>query len=232
VAIDFLHPIAYADAWTIQQHFHTERVAERRRDTLLLLEHRPVFTMGRRTAASHIPGGEESLRKTGMGVQFVNRGGSITYHGPGQLIGYPIMRLAHFATGPKKYVWLLEEVLIRTLALWEVEAYRIDKQPGLFVQSSQHDAKIASIGVRVDRGITLHGFALNVDLDLTPFSSIVACGLTGCHTTSLATVRHESIPLALVKQQVAEQFAQIFQLTWQTPSEAGDHHLASSVQKC
>jgi len=204
----------YSDAWAFQQQLHGERLVNRRPDTLLLLEHQPVYTLGRRTALSHVPGGEATLRASGAAVESVTRGGSVTYHGPGQLVGYPILKLARCASGPKEYVWLLEEALCRTLAFWEIEGYRIDGKPGVFVGRRQETAKIASIGVRIDRGITLHGFALNVDLDLMPFSSIAPCGLVGWRTTSIAALRRSSVPMRLVMRQVAERFAQLFNLAW------------------
>lgn len=179
------------------------------------LEHQPVYTLGRRTLPSHLREGEAVLRATGVAVEQVNRGGSVTYHGPGQLVGYPILRLSRVASGPKEYVWLLEETLRRTLACWGIESYRVDRKPGLFVTAAQEETKIAAIGVRVDRGVTLHGFALNVDLDLTPFGRIVPCGLEGRSTTSIAALRQSSVPIKLVAQQVAEQFGCLFKLFWQ-----------------
>jgi lipoate-protein ligase B len=150
-------------------------------------------------------------------VQSVNRGGSITYHGPGQLVGYPILRLSQYAPGPKAYVRMLEEVLISTLGLWEIEGFCIDKSPGVWVQSDRGDAKIASIGIRVDQGITQHGFALNIDLDLAPFALITPCGISECRTTSLAELLHSAISLDLVAEQVAEAFSALFNISWTRP---------------
>lgn len=207
-------PLDYADAWSIQQRLHAERVAERRSDTLLLLQHHAVYTLGRRTLPAHLPQGESALRATGAQVAVTNRGGSVTYHGPGQLVGYPIMRLSHSASGPKQYVWLLEETLRCTLRYWGIEAHRISKTPGLFVDVEGRAAKLASIGIRVERGVTLHGFALNVDLDMTPFSRIIPCGLDSYGPTSMAALCRSSVPIRPVAQQVAEHFAHTFQLTW------------------
>ncbi|BFU95182.1 MAG: Octanoyltransferase [Nitrospira sp.] len=207
-------PLDYADAWLLQQRLHAERVADRRSDTLLLLEHRAVYTLGRRTLPTHLPQGESVLQATGAQVVVTNRGGSVTYHGPGQLVGYPVVRLSHSASGPKQYVWLLEETLRCTLAHWGIEARRLTKAPGLFVDVEGRTAKLASIGVRVEHGVTLHGFALNVDLDMTPFSHIIPCGLDQYRPTSMAALRGSSVPVRPVAQQVAEQFADIFKLTW------------------
>jgi lipoate-protein ligase B len=171
--------------------------------------------MGRRTLSAHLRSGEATLRATGAAIEPSNRGGSITFHGPGQLVGYPILNLSHFASGPKEYVWLLEETLRSTLVYWGIESHRVDKTPGLFVGPSQEKAKIASIGIRVDRGITLHGFALNIDLDLTPFSYIIPCGLEAYRTTSIAALRQSSVPVRLIARQVAEQFGRLFNVTWE-----------------
>ncbi len=212
--IRFAEPIPYREAWSLQQKLHAERMAGASPDILLLLEHEPVCTMGRRTAAAHLGIGEGALRERGIALQPVNRGGSITYHGPGQLIGYPILRLSRYAPGPKTYVRLLEDVLIGTLDLWGIEGYRLEKNPGVWVRSRHGEEKIASIGIRVDHGVTLHGFALNVDLDLAPFSYIVPCGLAECRTTSLAKLRHTSISLDLVAEQVAEIFSRLFNVSF------------------
>lgn len=215
------NPVPYQEAWTLQQRLHAERLACTRPDILLLLEHQPVYTMGRRTESAHLGLGETALRQMGATVQTVNRGGSITYHGPGQLVGYPILQLSRYAQGPRSYVRLLEDVLIGTLALWGIEGHRVDKNPGVWVRSDSGDAKIASIGIRIDRGITLHGFALNVDLDLAPFTRIMPCGLADCRTTSLAELCHTSVSVALVAEQIAEIFAGLFKVSWTHPSAEG-----------
>jgi len=232
--VRFSQPIHYAKAWTLQKQLQEERIAERRRDVLLLLEHSPVYTLGRTTLPAHWDCGEEVLRRTGASLQSVDRGGSITYHGPGQVVGYPILRLSDYCSGPKQYVRKLEEVLIHTLARWDIEGYRLEKKPGVWVRWNHADAKIAAIGVRIDHGVTIHGFALNVDLDLSPFSHIMPCGLAQCHITSMAEVRQSTVSSSVVAQQVALEFAQIFNMQWMSPSpdimrrEHHDHHLTST----
>lgn len=232
--VQFSQPIHYAKAWTLQKQLQEERIAERRRDVLLLLEHSPVYTLGRTTLPAHWDCGEEVLRRTGASLQSVDRGGSITYHGPGQVVGYPILKLSDHCSGPKQYVRKLEEVLIHTLARWEIEGYRLEKKPGVWVRWNHADAKIAAIGVRIDHGVTIHGFALNVDLDLSPFSLIMPCGLAQCHITSMAEIRQSAVSSSVVAQQVALEFAQIFIMQWISPSpdimrrEHRDHHLTST----
>jgi lipoate-protein ligase B len=225
--IQFSKPIPYAEAWALQKQLQEERRAERRGDTLLLLEHSPVYTMGRSTQPTHWNCGEEILRRTGASLQSVDRGGSITYHGPGQVVGYPILKLSRYCSGPKQYVRKLEEVLIHTLAQWGIEGYRVEKKPGVWVRWRDADAKIAAIGVRIDHGVTIHGFALNVDLDLFPFSYIVPCGLTACHITSMAEIQQSCVSSSVVAQQVAQEFARTFNIEWMSlPPEImrQEHH--------
>jgi|GraSoiStandDraft_46_1057282.scaffolds.fasta_scaffold41937_2 lipoyl(octanoyl) transferase len=210
----FLQPIPYTEAWALQKQLQKDRIAEKQRDVLLLLEHLPVYTLGRTTQPMHWECGEEILRRTGASLQFIDRGGSITYHGPGQVVGYPIIKLSHYCSGPKQYVWKLEEVLIHTLLRWGVEGYRIKKNPGVWVRWNHADAKIAAIGVRIDHGVTIHGFALNVDLNLFPFSLIRPCGLIQCRITSMAEIRQSPMSATVVAQQVAEEFARIFDIQW------------------
>ena len=216
--VQFSEPTPYAEAWTLQKQLQEERIAERQGDMLLLLEHSPVYTLGRSTQPSHWDCGEEVLRRTGATFQSVDRGGSITYHGPGQVVGYPILKLSHYCSGPKQYVRKLEEVLIHTLSRWGIGGYRVEKKPGVWVRWNHADAKIAAIGVRIDHGVTIHGFALNVDLDLSPFSHIMPCGLAQCHITSMAEVRQSAVSSSVVAQQVAQEFARAFNIHWKSLS--------------
>ena len=224
--VQFPKPVPYAEAWILQQQLQEERIAEKQGDTLLLLEHQPVYTLGRSTKPTHWACGEEILRQTGANVQSVDRGGSITYHGPGQIVGYPILKLSHYCSGPKQYVRKLEEVVIHTLARWGIEGYRVEKTPGVWVRWRDADAKIAAIGVRINHGVTLHGFALNVDLDLSPFSHIVPCGLTACPIISMAEIRQSPLSVSTVAQQVAQEFAQTFNVQWMhlPPETMGQAH--------
>lgn len=207
----------YALAWDLQRRLVEERAIGLRPDQLLLLEHEPVFTVGRRGKAEHWAGLEEE----GHQVHHVERGGSVTYHGPGQLVGYPIVRLNDHCPGPKTYVRLLEEVVIRTLADWGIAGRRVEKLPGVWVGDSAPE-KIAAMGVRINRGVTMHGFALNVDLDLTPFSRITPCGIADCPVTSMAALLGRPVDIRLVRRQVAGHFGQLFDLDWteQEPAEA------------
>jgi lipoate-protein ligase B len=205
--------LPYEEAWDLQRACRAERAADRCRDLLLLMEHRPVYTAGRTTKDHHWPGEDSLAQQTGIPVIRTERGGSITYHGPGQLIGYPILRLSDYCAGPKLYVHRLEDILIATLAEWGIKGHRLDRLPGVWVGLNR-PAKIASIGLRISQGITTHGFALNVSMNLTPFSHIVSCGIADCRVTSMAELLGTFPELSAVQQRVAAGFAERFDLTW------------------
>jgi lipoyl(octanoyl) transferase len=173
--------VEYREALELQERVRAARQAGAVPDTLLLLEHPPVYTRGRRSRAGELPLGEAWYRARGIDVVDVDRGGKLTYHGPGQLVGYPIMAI----TDVIAYLRTLERAIVAALADAGLDARaRPDEGPdytGVWVA----ERKIASIGVHVSRGVTTHGFAINVDNDLEPFSWVVACGLDGVSMTSL-----------------------------------------------
>jgi lipoyl(octanoyl) transferase len=173
--------VDYQEAWALQRRFG-EACRERGESHLLLLEHPPTYTLGARGKQEHLLLTEAALARLGASVHRVDRGGDITFHGPGQLVGYPILDLQRWNQGPLWYVRSLEAVLIDALASFGIDAARMPGRPGVWVGR----AKIASIGVHVSRGVTSHGFALNVDPDLTFFSHIVPCGLPDVSMTSMA----------------------------------------------
>jgi lipoate-protein ligase B len=176
--------VPYRQAWELQRQLVAERQADRGTDRLLLLEHPPVYTLGRRADVANLLLDAEQRATRGIEVVEVDRGGDITYHGPGQLVGYPILRLAG-TRDVVDYVRALEEVLLRTLAVLEVPARRVDGLTGVWVG----EAKIAAIGVRVaSGGGTSHGFALNVAPDLADFAGIVPCGIRDRGVCSLASL--------------------------------------------
>ena len=203
----------YEAAWDLQHQLVEERLAECRPDTLVLVEHPPTYTIGRSGRDGHWGGDEHVLRQTGYPVYRVERGGSITYHGPGQIVGYPILHLKQFCSGPKEYIRLLEQVLIRTLAHYGMAAFRLNKLPGVWVNGNPPE-KIAAMGVRIQRGITMHGFALNVAVDVSPFGRIVPCGIPACRVTSMTACLGESVDVASVRQRIAEVFGEVFGLEW------------------
>ena len=219
----------YEAARELQWRLHEERLADRRPDTLVLLEHEPVMTLGRTTKTAHWNGMRKAPGARGLRVIESERGGSVTYHGPGQIVGYPIVKLRQFCAGPKAYVRMLEDVLIRVLAEWGIEGYRTDRFVGVWVNDPDDPngppAKIASIGVKIARGVTLHGFALNATVDLEPFAGIMPCGLEGCRVTSMAEVLPKEVAPDEVRRQITRCFGDVFGLDWedsplQAPSAA------------
>jgi lipoate-protein ligase B len=214
VLLRFKDPVGYSAAWSLQQRFHADRVSGSRADTLMLLQHLPVYTAGRRTKPLHLKPEIASSGSLEVPIVTVNRGGSVTYHGPGQLVAYPILALSRYACGAKIYVHMLEEVLIQTLRAWDISGHRMTRAPGIWVRDERGEAKIASIGARIDRGVTLHGFALNISNDLVPFSRIVPCGLEWCRMTSMAEIRHQSVSVHLVTEELAKVFSSVFQVEW------------------
>lgn len=206
-------PVRYADAWELQRRLHRERVTDTRPDTILVLEHQPVYTVGRLTSPVDWGGDAAALHRDGIEVQHVNRGGSVTYHGPGQLVLYPVLRLAAHRIGVRAYVERLEEAVIRCLRQQGIAGHRKVNAPGVWV-ADPHEAKIASLGIRVDRGVTMHGIALNVEMDLSPFRSITPCGLQGCRMTSMAEVLGQSVSIDLVKRSLLGHLQVLFRLDW------------------
>jgi lipoyl(octanoyl) transferase len=170
--------IEYQTAWDLQRELHREVVARNSPDTVLLLEHPSVYTAGRRTEAFERP-------TDGTPVVDVDRGGKITWHGPGQLIGYPILHLPS-PMDVVSHVRRLEDVLIGICSDFELETARIKGRSGVWVLDSVEDRKIAAIGIRVAQGVTMHGFALNCDNDLTWFDRIVPCGIRDAGVTTLS----------------------------------------------
>jgi lipoyl(octanoyl) transferase len=177
-----LGTVPYRDALAIQEQIRARRHAEELPDTLLLLEHPPTYTRGRRSGAEDLPFGETFYRAKGIEVYDTDRGGQVTYHGPGQLVGYPIMRIDDV----HRHLRTMEDAIIDALGQSRVQARSRHDEGIDYTGVWVAERKIASIGVHVSRGITTHGFAVNVENDLEPFSWVVACGLPDVAMTSLA----------------------------------------------
>jgi lipoyl(octanoyl) transferase len=198
--------VPYAEGLLLQAQLVTERQAGRIPDTLLLLEHDPVFTLGRNARKENVLFPEDALRARGFEVFETGRGGDVTYHGPGQIVGYPILDLSPDRKDVHRYVRDLEEVMIRTCADYGVAAGRGAGASGCWVG----DEKIGAIGVRIARWVTSHGFAFNVDLDLAPFGLIVPCGIRERGVTSLARLLGRVVPVADVSDRVAIHLCTLF----------------------
>jgi len=174
------HFVPYQDGWDLQRSIHADVVAGIRPDTLILLEHEPVYTAGARTARHERP-------TDGTPVVDVDRGGKITWHGPGQLVGYPIVRLPE-PMDVVAHVRRLEGLLIQVLAEFDIVGHRVEGRSGVWVRRPLSEDKVAAIGVRVQRGVTMHGFALNCDNSLTAFRSIVPCGIADAGVTTISEI--------------------------------------------
>jgi lipoyl(octanoyl) transferase len=198
--------LSYADGLELQAKLVTARQAGEIPDTLLLLEHEPVFTLGRNARRENILSTDEALRARGFEIFETGRGGDVTYHGPGQLVGYPILDLSPDRRDVHRYVRDLEEVLVRTCRDYGIAAERVAGLTGTWVGLD----KIGAIGVRIARWVTSHGFALNVATDLSAFGLIVPCGIRDRGVTSLERLLGRNVPMDDVMGRVTAHFAAVF----------------------
>jgi len=194
----------YGKAWEIQKQLHADRLAGKIPDTLILVEHPHVYTLGKNADARHLIASQEYLKNRGIEIFSVDRGGDITYHGPGQLVGYPIFNLTQHKKSIAWYVNNVEEVLIRMLTGFDIRAVRIKGLTGIWI----NDKKIAAIGMRVSRWVTMHGFALNVSTDLSLYSGIIPCGIATKGVARMCdlnpAVSMEAVKAAVIKEFVAQ----------------------------
>lgn len=209
--------LEYSDAYRLQEHLRARRRAGEVGDLLLLVEHEPVITLGRRARREHLLADPASLARQGITVQETNRGGDITYHGPGQLVGYPILDLQALRQSVHGYVRHLEEVLIRTVADFGVSAGRLDGLTGVWVGA----CKIAAIGVAIRHWVTMHGFALNVAPCLDHFGLIIPCGIADKGVTSLAQLLGRPVALEEVRPGLIRHFGEVFGLEMQESESIG-----------
>lgn len=220
LSVLYLGQLDYATGWALQKTLVELRHQERIGNVLLLLEHPPVLTLGRNSSRSNIVASDEMLAARGVEIHEINRGGDVTYHGPGQLVGYPIFDLRSFypRLGAVDYVRKLEEVLIRACGDYGIRAQRIAGRTGVWTVAggSIQEKKIAAIGVHISRGITSHGFALNVTTDLRDFNLIIPCGIADRDVTSLELEVEGSPDLENVMHTVSRYFGQVFnhQVLW------------------
>lgn len=231
IEIQDLGLIEYETAWKLQDEYAAEIAEGKRPPTLLLLEHPHVYTFGRKGNAENLLWNDTQLKQKGVSTYWVDRGGDVTYHGPGQLVGYPLVPLGRLNAENKLpeadyvgYIRNLERILIRALVQFGIASGQIQGKTGVWVQADVHSrcprckpedrkkpAKVAAIGVKVDaRGVSRHGFALNVNPDMSYFDGIIACGLNE-PTVSLADLLDPVPPMRVVKERVIASFREIFE---------------------
>ncbi len=223
--------ISYNVAWKFQQDIHNAIVKTKSSNNkldisehqatenyLIFCEHNPVYTLGKSGSIDHLLLKQDDLDAEGVEFYKINRGGDITFHGPGQIVGYPILDLDHFFHDVHKYVRFLEEVIIRTLLEFDIIGKRIDGFTGVWLEGTDYlpQRKICAIGVHLSRWVTLHGFALNVNTDLKYFNNIIPCGIADKNksVTSLKAEIGKDIDMDLVKQLLKKHFADVFQFKY------------------
>lgn len=224
VKITELGFLPYSEAWDIQEEYFSNTIAVKRQNRqldssiltenhLLLVEHPPVFTLGKSGKIDHLLLKEEVLKSKGIAFFKTNRGGDITFHGPGQLVGYPILDLDNFFTDIHKYLRYLEEIIIKTLSDFGLNSARSDGETGVWLDLDTPFArKICAMGVRASRWVTMHGFALNINTDLSYFDYIVPCGIQGKGVTSIAKELKREVDPSLVKAAVLKNFSEVFEV--------------------
>ena len=234
--------VEYGEAWRLQKELAGRRADGAMGDVLLLAEHPHVYTLGRRGSPDDVHLSGEALRRSGVAVHEVDRGGATTYHGPGQLVAYPILDIRRWGGGPVRYVRALEAALMETLAHFGIAAERLEGLPGVWVNARDQGAgpvgkpdsesprrireqgsgvrgggpearKIAAIGVRISRGVTTHGLALNVDPDLSYFDGIVPCGMPALEVTSMARESGKQVDITDVRTHLVEALGRHLGLT-------------------
>jgi lipoyl(octanoyl) transferase len=201
-----LGTIDYKEAWDLQKNIFDLRYRKRIDDTLMLLEHPHTYTLGKTADKKNLVGNREYLNKNKISVYDIDRGGDITYHGPGQIVGYPIIDLNNWEKDSHKYLRALEQVLINTCTDYGLEASRKDKFTGVWI----NERKIAAIGVKISRWITMHGFAFNVSTDLSLFNGIIPCGINDKEVTSLEKELNKNLNINEVKLKVLKNFVDVF----------------------
>lgn len=196
----------YREAWDLQYYLHSLRHEGKIEDTLLLLEHPHTYTLGKTADKANLVGSEDYLKEKGIEVFDIDRGGDITYHGPGQLVGYPIIDLQKWKPDTHLYLRTLEEMMIELLVGYGIEAGRKEAYTGVWIG----DGKIAAIGIKISRWITMHGFAFNINTDLNLFNGIIPCGIKDKSVTSLAELLGRKIEMNGIKDKIRSGFARHF----------------------
>jgi len=198
--------IDYQKAWDLQHTLFEKRRADEIEDTLLLLEHPHTYTFGKSSDKANLLFDDAELEKRNISLYDIDRGGDITYHGPGQIVGYAIIDLKNWEQDTHKYLRALEEVIILTLAEFGIKSKRNENHTGVWV----NDKKICAIGIKVSRWISMHGFALNINTDMDLFNGIVPCGIEDKGVTSLKEELNKNINIEMIKRSLVEMFGKVF----------------------
>ena len=198
--------VKYSDAWELQKELYRLRLNGEISDTLLLLEHPHVYTLGKAANEENVIAKPEFIKAHGIEIFEIDRGGDVTYHGPGQIVGYAILNLAEWKKDAHEYLRATEKTIIRTCAEYGIETERHPKYTGVW----RGDNKICAIGVKISRWITMHGFAFNVNTDLKMFDGIIPCGIKEKGVTSLSRELNREISLDEVKKKIVKNFAEVF----------------------
>ncbi len=193
---------SYKNSLEYQNNTHSKVSAQKLNDSIIFVEHEHVYTLGKNANQNNVL----SDYPKDVEIHNIDRGGDVTYHGPGQLVGYPIINISSLNMSIGKYIHALEEILINTLVTFDIIAKRRDKLIGVWIGAE----KIAAIGVRVQNGVTKHGFALNVNTDLSYYDGIIPCGINDCKVTSMEHLLQKNIELKLVQDIIIEEFAKYF----------------------
>ena len=217
----------YRQSWKLQSEIVATKVnGSIESDIILFLEHPAVFTLGRRGGRDYLQVGEEFLKRAGVPIVEAERGGYITYHGPGQLVVYPIIDLEARRLGVAEFVAALEEIMLLTVGSWGLQAQRNSANPGIWVSSR----KIGSIGIALRKGVSFHGLALNINVDLKPFSWIQPCGLEGVSMTSVRQELGTDIPMPVAEQELRNNFKKTLELEFDEISYADlQKHLQGNI---
>jgi lipoate-protein ligase B len=197
----------YKEAWELQKTIHSKRAGRRIPNTLILVEHNPVITMGKSGQQDNVLFPVEFLKERGVDFYHIERGGDATYHGPGQLVGYPIFNVRDGLAGIKPFIAAVENAIVATLADFNIEGQKKERMIGVWTGKG----KICSIGIAVQKWVSFHGFALNVNTDLSYFDLIVPCGLKNVEMTSMEQILGKEVSMDDVKKSIAKSFGRIFE---------------------
>ena len=222
IVVKDLGVLSYEDSWEHQKTIFDNIISQKIKNRtlkkknktdnyLLIVEHKPIFTIGKSGDTSNLLLNTKQLKSKNIELKKINRGGDITFHGSGQVVGYPILDLDNFFTDIGQYLRTLEEVIISAIGFFGLKGYRINGETGVWVKDKLNsDKKICAFGIKASRWVTMHGFALNVNTDLKYFDYIVPCGISDKGVTSLEETLNKKITTKMVKQKIYENFARLF----------------------